>query len=133
MAKVIYAYMRLYGYKPDDETRKFVEENYNDSYRSEIYLLNSSIPTITYRYEVMKRLETAHENRWLSWHQTFNKADEKNRTIEYEWTVRHQLTNELKVYDCKATFDEKNRFLTLTLRQLDRYVHRPAPSPPKKE
>ena len=34
MAKVIYAYMRLYGHNPDQDTKKFIEENYNDSYRS---------------------------------------------------------------------------------------------------
>jgi hypothetical protein len=81
----------------------------------------------------LKRLETAHENRLISDHQRFDKADEEKRTIEYEWTVRHQLTNHRTVYECKATFDEKNRFLTLVLRQLDRYNYKPAPPQPKPE
>ena len=133
MAKVIYAYMRLYGRNPDQETKKFIEENYNDSYRSQNYPLGSTSPRETNKYELCKRLETAHENYLISDDVRFEKADEEKRTIEYEWTVRNQMTNYRTVYDCKATFDEKNRFLTLVLRQLDRYNYKPAPPQPKKE
>lgn len=52
----------------------------------------------------------------ISDHQRFIKADIKNRTIEYTWTVRQQLKNYRTLYDCEAIFDENYRFLKVTMR-----------------
>lgn len=97
-----------------------------------MYRLNSTTPIYTYKSQVIDRLKTANNNSMISFHQTFRKADEEKRTIEYEWIVRNQLTNYMTVYDCEATFDDQYRFLKLVMRENDRMNHKPLPPEPPK-
>lgn len=60
-ARLVEEYFSYYGYQADNQTKAFIEKNYNPQYYSTVYRIGFT-PSVTYRSQIFDRIAAAISN-----------------------------------------------------------------------
>lgn len=79
-AKLVQQYFSFYGYRADNETKEFIEKNYNPQYYSTVYRIGFT-PSVTYKTQIFDRMAAAINNGYKTFDIKFISLDEENKVL----------------------------------------------------